>query len=135
MSTQHPLASHSATDKIPQLTFDHLEPFNLREHYEDVAANTLRSIARHVTLITPLIVIALALAGLLVSQLPRRYSAEALVQPDLFRGEEDSKYTPLASIDGASLVSGEAQYIRSPSMVRIVVKRLGLDGDPEYVAQ
>ena len=118
----------------PRLDFDHFEPSNLRGHYENVAANTLRSIARHVRLIATLVVIALALASLLVSQLPRRYSAEALVQPDLFNGEEGTKYTPLASIDGAALVSSEAQYIRSPSMVRTVIKRLGLDEDPEFVA-
>ena len=98
-----------------------------------MAANTLRSIGRHVFLIAALVVIALASASLLVSQLPRWYSAEALVHPDLFRGEEGTKYTPLASIDGAALVSGEAQYIRSPSMVRTVIKRFGLDRDPEFV--
>jgi uncharacterized protein involved in exopolysaccharide biosynthesis len=128
-----PLASHSATDKIPQLTFGQIESSNLRRHYENVAANTLGAIARHVRLIATLVVIALALASLLVSQLPRRYSAEALVQPDLFHGEDGTKYTPMASIDGAALVSSEAQYIRSPSMVRSVIKRLGLDGDPEFV--
>jgi len=129
MNRQHPLANHGG----PQPTFSPLEPSNLRGHYENVAANTLRSIARHVRLIAALVVIALALASLLVSQLPRRYSAEALVHPDLFHGE-DTKYTPLASIDGAALVSSEAQYIRSPFMVRTVIKRLGLDGDPEFVA-
>ena len=119
---------------IPQLTYSRLGSSNLREHYEDVAAKALRSIWRHLRLIAALIVVALILASLLVAHLPRRYSAEALVQPDLFRGEQDTKYTPLASIDGAALVSGEAQYIRSPSVVRIVIKRLGLDGDPEFVA-
>jgi uncharacterized protein involved in exopolysaccharide biosynthesis len=132
--SRQPLASHSATDKSPQLTFGRIEPSNLRGHYENVAANTLRSIARHVRLIATLVVIALALASLLVSQLPRRYSAEALVQPDLYHGEEGSKYTPVANIDGAALVSSEAQYIRSPSMVRTVIKRLGLDGDAEFAA-
>ena len=85
-------------------------------------------------LIAALVVIALASASLLVSQLPRRYSAEALVHPDLFRGEEGGKTMPLASIDGAALVSSEAQLIRSPLMVRTVIKRFGLDRDPEFVA-
>jgi uncharacterized protein involved in exopolysaccharide biosynthesis len=121
-------------DMIPQLNLDRLEPSNLRAHYEDVAANTLRSIARHARLITALVVVALAAASLLVSQLPRSYSSEALVHPDLFRGEEGTKYIPLASIDGVSFVSSEAHLIRSPSMVRAVIKRLGLDEDPEFVA-
>jgi uncharacterized protein involved in exopolysaccharide biosynthesis len=121
-------------DMIPQLNLDRFEPSNLRTHYEDVAVNTLRSIGRHVRLIAALVVIALALASLLVSQLPRKYSSEALVHPDLFRGEEGTKYMPLASIDGAAFVSSEAQLIRSPTMVRAVVKRLGLEEDPEFVA-
>jgi len=121
-------------DMTPQLTRARFEPVNVRAHYEDVAANTLRSIARHVRLIALLVAIALVVAGLVVSQLPRRYSAEALVRPDLFRGEEGTKYVPLANIDGTALVSSEAQLIRSPSMVRTVIKRLGLDADPEFVA-
>jgi uncharacterized protein involved in exopolysaccharide biosynthesis len=134
MDGQHPLASHGGMAMIPQPTFGRLEASNLREHYEDVAANTLRSIGRHIRLIAALVIIALASASLLVSQLPRSYSSEALIRPDLFRGEDGSKYTPLANIDGAALVSSEAQLIRSPSMVRTVIKRLGLEGDPEFVA-
>ena len=85
--------------------------------------------------IAALVTIALALASVLVSQLPRRYSAEALVQPDLFfLHDESAKRAPLAMIEGASLVSSEARLIRSPTMVRTVVKRLGLDGDPEFAA-
>jgi hypothetical protein len=118
----------------PQLDFDRFQPFNLRAHYEDMAANTLRSIARHTGLITALVGATLALACLLVSQLPRGYSSEALVHPDLFLQEEGTKQTPLASIEGASLVSSEAHVIRSPVMVRTVVKRLRLDEDPEFVS-
>jgi uncharacterized protein involved in exopolysaccharide biosynthesis len=117
---------------IPEPTFTRLEPFNLREHYEHVAANTLRSIGRHIRLLAALVVAALALGSLLVSQLPRSYSSEALVHPDLFRGEEAGKTMPLASIDGTALVSSEAQFIRSPLMVRTVIRRLGLDRDPEF---
>ena len=118
----------------PQLDFDRFQPFNLRVHYEDMAANTLRSIVRHAGLISALVAGSLALAGLVVSQLPRGYSSEALVHPDLFLQEEGSKQTPLANIEGASFVSSEAQVIRSPAMVRVVVKRLGLDEDPEFVS-
>jgi uncharacterized protein involved in exopolysaccharide biosynthesis len=133
MNSQHHLASSSRMDRIPQLTFNRLDPSNLREHYEDVATNTLRSIGRHFRLIAALVAIALASASLVVSQLPRSYSSEALVYPNLFRGEEGTKTMPLATIDGAALVSSEAQYIRSPFMVRSVIKRLALDRDPEFV--
>src|SRR5258706_4104520 len=95
-----------------QLDFDRLEPSNLRAHYEDVAANALRSIVRHVGLIAALVASALALAGLLVWQLPRSYSSEALVHPDLFLREEGAtRQTPLASIEGDSFVSSEAHLI------------------------
>jgi hypothetical protein len=117
-----------------QLDFDRFQPFNLRAHYEDMGANTLRSIARHAGLITVLVAAPVALAGLVVSQLPRGYSSEALVHPELFFQEEGSRQTPLANIEGASFVSSEAQLIRSPAMVRTVVKRLGLDEDPEFVS-
>jgi uncharacterized protein involved in exopolysaccharide biosynthesis len=132
MSRKHHLASHSATGEIPQLTFGSLEASNLRGHYEDVAANTLRSIVRHIGLIIALVVIALLSASLLVSQLPRRYTSEALVHPELFRREEGAKNTPLAIIDSASLVRSEARLIHSPAMVHRVVKQLGLDADPNF---
>src|SRR5262249_31658267 len=102
----------------PQVDFDRLQPFNLRAHYEEMVVNTLRSIARHAGLITVLVAGALALAGLVISQLPRGYSSEALVHPDLFFQEGGSKQTPLANIEGAWFVSSEAQLIRSPAMVR-----------------
>ena len=68
-----------------QTRIDHLEQLNLRGHYENVAAKTVFSIARHKFLITSLIIISLVAAGLLIPQLPRKYT-EALVHPDLFRG-------------------------------------------------
>lgn len=118
----------------PHRDFDSVESYNLRAHYEDVTANTLRSITRHMRLIAALVAIALASAGLLISQLPRGYSAEALVQPDLILREVKANQAPLASIEAASLVNSDARFIRSPAMVSTVVKRLGLDGDPEFAA-
>jgi uncharacterized protein involved in exopolysaccharide biosynthesis len=117
-----------------QFKIDHLEHSNLRAHYEDVAANTLLSIVRHKLLIASLVIMALVLAGLLIPQLPRKYAAEALVHPDLFSREAGAKSTPLASIEGVSLVASEARLIRADAMVRTVVKRLGLDRDPEFAA-
>jgi uncharacterized protein involved in exopolysaccharide biosynthesis len=111
-----------------------MEPPNLREHYEDVVGSTLRSVGRHVRLIAVLLAIALISASLLIWQLPRNYTAEALVQPDLFLHTEDAKRAPLASIEGASLVRSEAHLIGSPAIVRAVVQQTGLDGDPEFAA-
>jgi uncharacterized protein involved in exopolysaccharide biosynthesis len=117
-----------------QFKIDHLEQSNLRRHYEDMAANMMLSIVRHKLLIASLVIVALVLAGLLIPQLPRKYAAEALVHPDLFSREVGAKSTPLASIEGASLVTSEARLIRADAMVRTVVKRLGLDRDPEFAA-
>jgi Mrp family chromosome partitioning ATPase/capsular polysaccharide biosynthesis protein len=117
-----------------QFKIDHLEQSNLRRHYEDMAANMLLSIVRHKLLIASLVIMALVLAGLLIPQLPRKYAAEALVHPDLFSREAGAKSSPLASIEGASLVTSEARLIRADAMVRTVVKRLGLDRDPEFAA-
>ena len=117
-----------------EFEFDRLEQFNFRTHYQEVAVGTLHAIVRHSLLIATLVVISLALAGLLISQLPRQYSAEALVHPTLFARDDGTKPAPLASIDGASLVTSEARVIRSLAMVRTVVLRLGLDRDPEFAA-
>jgi uncharacterized protein involved in exopolysaccharide biosynthesis len=118
----------------PQPDFEGMEPANLREHYEEVVGNTLRSVGRHVHLIAVLVAGALISASLLIWQLPRRYTTEALVQPDLLLSTEDAKRAPLASIEGASLVRGEADLIGSPAIVRAVVQQTGLDGDPEFAA-
>jgi uncharacterized protein involved in exopolysaccharide biosynthesis len=117
-----------------QQYFDRSRRFDLRTHYEQIAASTLHSILRHLPLVIGLVAITLVMAGLLVSLLPRQYSAEALITPDFFLHEDNSKQAPLATIDGAMLVNSEARFISSPAMVRAVVRRLGLGGDPEFVA-
>jgi len=99
---------------------------DFRAHYEDVAARTLLSIGRHGGLIASLVALALALACIIIPLMPRKYSAEALIRPNLLSGEQ-GKAAALASVDAASIVSGEARLIRSDAILRAVVKRLGLD--------
>jgi Mrp family chromosome partitioning ATPase len=115
-----------------QFKIDNLEKSDLRAHYEDVAANTLLSIVRHKLLIGALVLVALVLASLVIPLLPRKYAAEALVHPDLFSLEAGGKGAPRASIDAVSLVASQAHLISADAMVRAVVKRLGLDRDPEF---
>ena len=118
-----------------QHNFDGLETSDLKGHYEDVVARTLSSIARHTHIIIAVVAFALAVATLLVWQLPRKYSAEVLLQPNLFLSAESAKDAPpSASIDGSSIINGETRLIGSPMMVRAVVRRLGLDRDPEFAA-
>jgi uncharacterized protein involved in exopolysaccharide biosynthesis len=119
-----------------QLKFDpqgrpnfELERSDLRAHYEHVAKEALRSIWRHKGRIALLVAGALVLAAAAIPLLPRKYSAEALVYPNLFMRDQGAKVMALASVDAAALVSSEARLIRSDPIVRAVVKRLDLDRD------
>jgi uncharacterized protein involved in exopolysaccharide biosynthesis len=97
-----------------------------RAHYEELAARTLSSIVRHRRLIAKFVVVALALACIVIPLIPRKYSAEALIYPSLF-SREQGKVVPLASVDGAAMVTGEARLIRSDAILRAVATRLGHD--------
>jgi uncharacterized protein involved in exopolysaccharide biosynthesis len=115
------------------LKFDHEKRLNFqfgrsdfRAHYEDLAAHILLSIARHRRRIASLVAFALALALIIIPLMPRKYSAEAIVYPNLF-SREQGRPVALASIDAASLVTGEARLIRSDAILRAVVRRLGED--------
>ncbi len=115
------------------LKFDHemrpifqREGSDFRAHYEDWAAHSLLSIKRHRGLIASLVALALAIACIIIPLMPRKYSAEALIYPNLFSREQE-KAVALASVDAASIVSSEARLIRSDAILRAVVKRLGLD--------
>ena len=130
---QATLRKMAAMSMNTQFKFDHLESSNLRAHYEDVATSTLAAIGRHKWLIASFVIVALVASGLVIPLLPRMYVAEAFVHPDLFSRDDRTKLTPLASIDGATLVTGEARQIGSDAMVRAVVKRLELDRD--FIAQ
>jgi len=118
----------------PHFDFSRLATYDFRQHYEKVAIQSLQSVLRHRMLIGTIILAALVLAALLVTVLPRRYTAEALVQPQLFSRAEQggATTTVLASIDGASLVASEASLIQSPAVAKAVVLRLGLDKSPEF---
>jgi uncharacterized protein involved in exopolysaccharide biosynthesis len=98
---------------------------DFRAHYEDVAAQTLQSIRRHGKPIASLVALALALALIIIPLMPRKYTAEALIYPNLFSREQGT--VALASVDGAAIVTSEARLIRSDAILRAVVKRLGLD--------
>ena len=115
------------------LKFDHdkrpnfrVDSSDFRAHYEDLAAHTLASIGRHGGLIASLVALALALACMIIPLIPRKYSAEALIYPNLFSHEQE-KLVAFASVDAAAIVTGEARLIRSDAILRAVVKRLGLN--------
>ena len=80
-------------------------------------------------LLASLVALGLALACVIIPVMPRQYSAVALVYPKLF--SEQQKIVPLASIDAASIVTSEARLIVSDAILQAVVRRLGLDLNPE----
>lgn len=124
-----------AAGKPMNVRFEHnrLQKSELRVHYQDIVTTSLLSVLRHWLMIAKIVGGALVLAALLITVLPRKYTAEALVQPELFaRGDATKTTTALASIDGASLIASEAQMIQSPAIARAVVKRLGLQWRPEF---
>jgi uncharacterized protein involved in exopolysaccharide biosynthesis len=121
-----------------QLKFDpqgrpnfQLEHSDLRAYYQNIAWEALRSIWRRKGMIATSVAVGLMLAALAMPLMPRKYSAEALVYPNLFLREQSSgiRVTALASVDANALINSEARLIRSDAIVRAVVKRLGLDRD------
>jgi uncharacterized protein involved in exopolysaccharide biosynthesis len=117
------------------LKFDHekrsdfqFERSDYRAHYEDVTARALSSIGRHKWRIALLVAVVLATACAMIPIMPRKYTAEALIYPNLFSREqknEQDKVVPLASVDAAAIVTGEARLLRSDAFLRAVAKRLG----------
>ncbi|QWG17266.1 hypothetical protein KMZ68_20160 [Bradyrhizobium sediminis] len=97
-----------------------------RAHYEEMAVRTLRTIVRHGRFIVLLVALAFAFACIIIPLMPRKYSAEALIYPDLV-SREQGKVVALASVDGAAIVTGEARLLRSDPILRAVARRLGQD--------
>ncbi len=104
------------------------ERSNYRAHYEDVTTGALSSIVRHKWRIALLVAVVLAVACAMIPIMPRKYTAEALIYPNLFSREqknEQGKVVPLANVDAAAIVTGEARLLRSDAFLRVVAKRLG----------
>ncbi|QWG14614.1 hypothetical protein KMZ29_08110 [Bradyrhizobium sediminis] len=97
-----------------------------RAHYEDLVARIPPAIVRDGRIIVSLVAVALVLACIAIPLMPRKYSAEALIYPNLISREQE-KVVALANVDGAALVTGEARLIRSDAILRAVAKRLGQD--------
>jgi uncharacterized protein involved in exopolysaccharide biosynthesis len=110
-------------EKRPDFQFERSDD---RAHYEDLAARTLSSIVRHKWLIASLVSLALALACIVMPVMPRKYSAEALIYPNLFSREQGKReQDKVASLDAAAFVLSEARLIRSDAFLWAVAKRLG----------
>lgn len=120
-----------------KISIGRAEQRDLKEHYEDVAAATLGAIFRWKWLIFRLVVLALVVAGLLAYLLPRTYLAEAIVHSDVHSeltvpANLQTTAKTLATLEGATLVASEAEFIRSRAMARRVASRLNMDEDKKY---
>ena len=107
-----------------------LEHSDFRAHYQNVAAHALLSIRRHWRFIASCVALALALAFIIIPLLPRKYSASALIYPSLY-SQDQGKVVALASVNAESVVNGEARLIVSDVILQAVVRRLGLEQQPE----
>ncbi|EHM01319.1 chain length determinant protein [Acetobacteraceae bacterium AT-5844] len=104
-----------------------------REYREGVAVATILSLWRRRYLILGVSALSLLAAAGVLTQLEKRYAAEAVVKLDLQRPEGVSGEQALAvSIDLNALAQSEARIARSRAVAKAVVERLGLATDPRY---
>jgi uncharacterized protein involved in exopolysaccharide biosynthesis len=111
-------------DKRPYFRF---QLSDSRAHYQDLAVHILKLIVQRRQFIAWCVGIALVLAAITIPMLPRKYSAEALIYPNLF-SRDQGKGTAIASVDAATFVTGEARLLHSDAFLRGVAKRLGDEG-------
>jgi hypothetical protein len=102
-----------------------VECSDLRSHSKPMVWHALPSIWRHKRLVISLFAFVVVLAGAAIPLMPRFYSGEALIYPNLFL--QGSKGAPLVSVHAAAFVTREA--LGSDAMLGAVVKRRGIDRD------
>jgi capsular polysaccharide biosynthesis protein len=102
--------------------------------YEGQAFETLRTLWRKKLLLGSFMIAGLTLAVVALNAVENTYSANALIQFDFGKSDEEKAAPPTATMDAAILVEGEAQIIRSASLARRVVSRLKLDENPDYTS-
>jgi uncharacterized protein involved in exopolysaccharide biosynthesis len=107
---------------------------NLRDHYEDLAFDMLRTIWRRKLLIAAIVVAALVLASIALILIEPRYKGEAMIQLKFSREEPvaSTKNESIATVDAAALVDSAARVIRSRATAAAVVARLGLDKEADF---
>lgn len=105
-----------------------------REHRENVAVATILSLWRRRYLIISAAALSVLVAAGILTQLEKRYAAEAVVKLDLQRPEPASggDQALAVAVDLNAVAQSEARIARSRAVVRAVVERLGLASDPRY---
>jgi Mrp family chromosome partitioning ATPase len=97
-------------------------PDDLRDHYESATLDALRVLWRRRFLVCTMVLIAVAIAMALLAVLPRRYTAEALIQLDFLR-QSPGMTAPTAAVEASVLAESDVRYIASRPMTRKVAKR------------
>lgn len=95
---------------------------DLRDYYESVTLDLLRVLWRRRLLICATVLVTLAAAMTLLAALPRRYTAEALIQLDFVR-QNPGVTAPAAAVEASALVESDVRYISSRPMTRRVARR------------
>jgi succinoglycan biosynthesis transport protein ExoP len=124
---------------VDRLTFDtslgkSLPALSAREHRESVAVATLLALWRRRYLIGGVAALAVLVAAGALTQMEKRYAAEAVVKLDLQRPDSAAGPNQALSVavDLNALAQSEARIARSRAVARAVVDRLGLADDPRY---
>jgi uncharacterized protein involved in exopolysaccharide biosynthesis/cellulose biosynthesis protein BcsQ len=124
---------------VDRLTFDtslgkSLPALPAREYRESVAVATILSLWRRRYLVIAATTLSVLVAAGVLTQLEKRYAAEAIVKLDLQRPEGASgpEQALAVSVDLNALAQSEARIARSSAVARAVVDRLGLAADPRY---
>jgi hypothetical protein len=104
-------------------------PTDVVDQYRSVASETLRALIRRWYLVVGVVFLVVILCSVALLLLPRKYTAEALIQFDFVRvgGEAGSL---IATVDAAALAENEVRLIRARPTARNVVLRLGLHESP-----
>src|SRR5580704_15181734 len=112
------------------VTYD-LEAVPVRRYYQDRSHDTMLALWRHRGLIAVILLASLAIAGSALMILPKKYTAEAIIQLDLGRPELPlaNEQAPPVTLDASSIIQGEAKIIQSRMMARRVLEKLGDNAD------
>ena len=107
---------------------------DVRSHYESVVIEAMRLVWRRRWLVAGIVLGVMAVAVTATLLLPKKYTADALIQIDVGRRDQSltgERATNL-TLDAAAIVESEARIIRSRAIARRVVERLNLAADPEF---
>ena len=108
---------------------------DLRQHIENETVDGIRAILERRWLIALIVFASLLVMSIIVLQIPRSFTAEALIEPLKVGRDANQKSAPIATIDGASLVTSDVRLIESVVIARRVVDRLNLTEDPAFERQ